>query len=489
MFKSGYRKYRALPVQVRASFWYLICSFLQKGISTLTTPIFTRLLTTSEYGQYSVFNSWLSILSTFITLSMWGGIYIQSMVKFRKDRAVLTSSLQGLIFALVAGWTVVYLCFRSFWNSLLGLTTVQMLAMLLMIWASAVYNVWAAEQRIECRYRALVGLTMIVTVAKPVMGIIFVLHAEDRVTARILSLMLAELVGYTGLFVYHMRRGKVFCSRRFWKYMLALSIPLIPHYLSQTVLNGADRIMIKNMVGQSEAGIYSLAYSISQVMTLFNSALSQTISPWVYQKIRDRRIGDISAVVCCALSIIVLANLLLIVFAPEVVRLFAPEKYYDAIWVIPPIAMSTYFTFAYSMFASFEFYFEKTRWIAAATVLAAVFNIGSNYVFIKLFGYYAAGYTTLASYFFYTLFHYFGMKKICRQFFDGAAVYKEKTLIMLTAGFLVTGFVFLFTYDRMWLRYGLFAVLAVVLAAKRRLIIEAVQRVLHVRKKPGADTE
>lgn len=51
------KKYQGMPVQVKASFWFLICSFLQKGISVLTTPIFTRLLTTVEYGRYNVFNS------------------------------------------------------------------------------------------------------------------------------------------------------------------------------------------------------------------------------------------------------------------------------------------------------------------------------------------------------------------------------------------------------------------------------------------------
>lgn len=60
------RKYKSLPVQVRASFWFLICSFLQKGIQVISTPIITRLLTTTEFGQYSVFDSWLKILTIFI---------------------------------------------------------------------------------------------------------------------------------------------------------------------------------------------------------------------------------------------------------------------------------------------------------------------------------------------------------------------------------------------------------------------------------------
>ena len=51
--------------------------------------------------------------------------------------------------------------------------------------------------------------------------------------------------------------------------------------------------------------------------------------------------------------------------------MFAPESYIDAIWVIPPIAMSVYFMFAYDLFAKFEFYYEKTKLISFATVMGA----------------------------------------------------------------------------------------------------------------------
>lgn len=57
--KKYLQQYKNLPVQMKASLWFLICSFMQKGIATITTPIFTRILTTAEYGEFSVFNSWM----------------------------------------------------------------------------------------------------------------------------------------------------------------------------------------------------------------------------------------------------------------------------------------------------------------------------------------------------------------------------------------------------------------------------------------------
>ena len=198
--KGLLNKYTSLSVQVKASFWFLICGFLQKGVSIITTPIFTRLLSTAEYGQYSVFNSWLGIVSVFVTLQLYSGAFTQGMVKFENKKMKYASSIQGLCLTLVVCWTIIYLLFHEFWNNLFELTIVQMLAMLVLIWSTSVFNFWSVEQRVDLRYHTLVTITIVSTLAKPFVGIIFVILAEDKVTARILGLALVELVCYTWMF-------------------------------------------------------------------------------------------------------------------------------------------------------------------------------------------------------------------------------------------------------------------------------------------------
>ena len=126
----------------------------------------------------------------------------------------------------------------------MSLSTVQGLAMLLMIWTSSIFSFWAAEQRVEYQYKKLVFLTLLVSLTKPIVGIIFVLSFDDKVTARILGLVAIEFVAYIWLFIAQMKRGKVFFSSKYWKYALGFNIPLIPHYLSQTVLNSSDRLEV-----------------------------------------------------------------------------------------------------------------------------------------------------------------------------------------------------------------------------------------------------
>lgn len=476
------RKYCALPVQVKASFWVLICSFLQRGISIITTPIFTRLLDTAEFGKYNAFNSWYGILFVIISLYLFGGVHQQGLIKFEKERAVFTSSLQGLTTVLVLFWTVLYLLFHNYWNKLLSLSTVQVLALLLMVWTTAAFNFWTNEQRVDYKYKALVGVTLAVSLAKPIVGVFLVIHAEDKVTARILGLALVELIGYTGLFVVQMKRGKEFFSARFWKYALLFNLPLVPHYLSQTVLNSADRIMIQRMIGDSEAGIYSLAYSVSSIMVLFNTALSQTIGPWQYRKIKEKNTPDMAPVGYTTLIIIALVNLVLIVLGPEVVAIFAPKAYYEAIWVIPPVAMGALFLYSYDLFAKFAFYYEKTIAVMIISAFGAGLNILLNYYFINLFGYMAAGYTTLFCYIVYAVGNYMYMVYICRRYNNGIIPYETNRLILIATVFLGVGFLMIATYSHPTIRYCIVGIVLIMSIAFRKRIVAVMKDLISLRK-------
>lgn len=469
------RRYQNLPIQVKASIWFLVCSFLQKGISTVTTPVFTRLLSTTEYGQYNVFNSWYGIINIFVSLNLSAGVYTQGLVKFNNDRREFASSLQGLTAILICLWTVAYLLSHNFWNSLFSLTTPQMLAMLTMIWTTAVFNFWASEQRVQYKYRTLVTITLLVSLAKPIIGIVFVCNSSDKVTARILALVLVEVLAYTWMFLVQVQRGKKVFSKTYWRYAVKYNIPLVPHYLSQTMLNSADRIMIRDMVGADAAGIYSLAYSISLIMSLFNTALMQTISPWIYQKIKEKKISDIAIVAYTTLIILAGVNLLLILFAPEVIAFFAPDSYYEAVYIIPPIAMSTYFMYMYDLFAKFAFYYEKTGIITVASVAGAALNVLLNYIFIGVFGYRAAGYTTLVCYIIYSMGHYCFMNKVCDIYCGGERPYSQKKLMLITFIFLILGFAFLGFYNYQHIRYAVILIILIVAIFKRKTITDVVK--------------
>ena len=475
-------KYRGMPVQVKAAFWFLLCSILQKGISVITTPIFTRLLTTSEYGQFSVFNSWMSIVTVIVTLNLSAGVYTQGLIKFDKDRSVFSSTLQGITIFMMAVWTAIYFLFRDYFNTAMSLTTTQMMAMLIIVWSTAAFGFWAAEQRVLYKYRLLVALTLFVSVLQPLISIILILHSEDKVMARIMGILLSQIIIYTCCFGSQMIRGKKFFSKKYWVYVLGFNLPLIPHYLSQTVLNSADRIMIEKMVGDGEAGIYGLAYSLAQIMLIVNVALVQTINPWYFEKLKKKDYSLIAPISYSCMIIIAIVNILLIALAPEAVAIFAPEEYYAATWVIPPIAMSSIFFLEYDLFSKYEFYYEKTSFIMIASIVGAIINVVLNYLFIPRFGFIAAGYTTLFCYMLYAIGHYMFMKKISNDYLEGQNPYSAKVLALITLSFIAIGFIFAATYNHFAIRMALLVAILVFLIIKRNALLVLANDILKLRE-------
>lgn len=482
ILQKGLKKYKSLPQHLKAAFWFLICNFLQQGISVITTPIFTRLMNALEYGEYNVFGSWMSIVMVIVTLNLFYGVYVQGLIKFEEKKDKYSSALQGLVLTMTLSWMALYLLGYRFWNRVFGLSTVQVLSMLVIIWTSAVFSFWSAEQRNKVKYRKLVLVSVAASLLKPFLSIFLVIHSEDKATARILGIAITNLAVYTVFFFVQMKKGKQFYSKQFWKYAVCFNIPLIPHYLSSTILSSMDRIMIRNMEGAEKAGIYSLAYSVSQVMIAFNQALEATLTPWIYKKIKSNRIQDLAAVAYSSFGIIAIVNLILIACAPEIIAIFAPSSYYEAIWVIPPVSMSVFFMFSYNFFVSFEYYFERTYLVSIASMLAALCNVMLNYIFIPIFGYLVAGYTTLLCYILYALFHYLFMNLICKKELHSQGPFRLRYIVLITWGFTSLSFLFLASYHRKNLRYMLITFIIVLLVIHRKRIWNIAGEILKIKK-------
>ncbi len=464
--------YSSLSEPVKASIWFTICNIVQKGISLLTTPIFTRILTTEQYGTYSVYQSWYSILTIIATLNLYAGVYNNGLTRFPEDRERLTSSLQGLSTAVTALLLVIYLSNKSFWNDQMNLSTVFMLAMFMELFFAPAYSFWAVGQRYDYKYRGIVITTIILAMGSPLLGVLAVISTEYKAEARVLSYVFVQVAVGVVFYVYNIIRGKHFFIKKYWVFALKFNLPLVPHYLSMTVLNQSDRIMISGMVGTSEAAIYSVAYSVAMMMTVVVNAINNSFIPYTYKSIKSQDYAGIRKNSNFLLILVGSACILAMALGPELIKLFATEEYYDAIWVMAPVASSVYFMFLYPLFANIEFYFERTRFIMFASCAGAIVNIVLNYVFIRLFGYYAAGYTTLVCYILFAFAHYFFYRKIIKQELLGVTdLYDMKFVILFSIIILVMMLIMVLTYSSIILRYGVVCVLCFIAFIKREMII------------------
>ena len=62
----------------------------------VTTPIFTRILPTEEFGIFNTFQSWNMILTILVTLRLDYGVFNKGMSKYAEHREDYTATMQCL---------------------------------------------------------------------------------------------------------------------------------------------------------------------------------------------------------------------------------------------------------------------------------------------------------------------------------------------------------------------------------------------------------
>lgn len=475
-------KYKNINSPLKASFWFLLCSFLQKGIAMLTTPIFTRIMTEEAYGQFTVYNSWYNIFFAVVSLNFAAGVFTRGLVKNDTDQDAYSSSLVGLSTVCIAIGFLIYILFSDLINSFTELSTFLMVMMFIEIWGCTIYQFWSNKERVNYKYVRLVIVTLIYVTLRPILSIIFILTFGTgyQVESRALATSAVCLFLFAILFVEIVVKGKKFFHKQYWLHALKFNLPLLPHYLSQIILNQSDKIMIGKMCGTTEAAYYSVAYSIAMVLLIINTSITGTLNPWIYKKIKVEQYHRIGKVSYSILFLIAVSNCGLIAVAPELLMLMAPDTYFEAVWLIPPLTVSVYFIFLYSLFATFEYYFEKTNYVAIASISGAILNIILNYFAIKNWGYIAAGYTTLICYIFFVFLHYLFMRKVNKKYMNNCKVYDVKIILLIGLLLIIVSALMMSLFNYWYIRYSIIAIVVVILFVFRKKIILSIRKELSI---------
>ncbi|WP_462410351.1 MATE family efflux transporter [Neobacillus sp. Marseille-QA0830] len=303
--------------------------------------------------------------------------------------------------------------------------------MFLELVSSPAISLWTIRQRYDFRYKSVVLVTIIILLINSVFGVIAVLISEEKGTARILSSILVTLIFGLIIYINNIRKANYFIVWKYVKFAILFNIPLIPHYISAYILSSSDRIMIQKMSGLDKAGIYGVAYNIGLTMTMVTTSINNAITPWQYRKLEQKDFKTIGEYFNQIMVVIMIPIALFIAFAPEVVKVLASSEYYEAVYVIPPVAASTFFILMYGLFSNVEYYYEANKFTMYVSGFGAVLNVVLNYFFIKLFGYVAAGYTTLFCYIIFTFTHYAYSQYIVKKR-EGYIIFSPRAVIILT---------------------------------------------------------
>lgn len=390
---------------IKASIGYTVGNYLLKGLSFITIPIFTRIMSTSDYGLYNTYLSYEALLFVIVGFSFHASLK-NAKYKFNEKFNSYVSSIVLIQLISLSCWIVVVNLFYSFLNRNMDYSRGLVNLLLVYCFATSVIQVYNAYLGLKYEYSSFLKISGFNAISNIGISIFLIMgHAGEAYIGRILGTVIPAGIISIYIIVKLWKKAVPQINKEFSNFAFSYSLPIIPHGLSQVVLSQFDRIMIKSLVGNAQAGIYSFAYNIYSIIFVTTSSTDQVWGPWFYEKMNEGEEKDISEKARYYAWLIAVIVSFVILAAPEIVVVLGSSAYKEASHTAVPIVASGFFAFLYTLPVQVEYYYSKTKLIALATSCAAVINIILNYFCINEFGYVAAAYTTLVTYILYFIFH------------------------------------------------------------------------------------
>lgn len=390
-----------------------LSSFATKLLSFFLVPLYTNVLTTTEYGTYDLFNATIGVLIPILTLNIQ-----QSVVRFLlgdnyNKKAVATVATRYLFVAnmfVLIGLSV---------NGLFGISeTIKQYALyfFLMFFAQSLSEIVVAYIRGTDQIAALSISSVMASIITLSSNIIFLVVFKWGLCGYFAANILGPLV-QCGFLIIKTKLFKEINIRESFlnekNEMLEYSKPMIANSIAWWVNNTSDRYIVIFFCGLAENGIYSVASKIPSILNVFQTVFNQA---WTLSAVRDfdpedkngfftttyKSYNCMMVVLCSAIILFdkVLANFL---YAKD---FFVAWKY------VPWLTIAIVFGAMSGYLGGFFSAVKDSKIFARSSMVGAITNIVLNLLFTPLIGALGAAIATTLCYFEVWVIRYWHSKKI-----------------------------------------------------------------------------
>ncbi|WP_167849804.1 lipopolysaccharide biosynthesis protein [Companilactobacillus suantsaicola] len=363
-----------------------------KIITFLMVPLYTRYLTTSQYGKSDVLSTLVSLLTPVFTLSVIDAVFRFALDKKSENGYVLTggivvSSISLLIFIVIIPFISkinygVYVCVLTY--------------------ASAVESMFQQFARGIGKSKLYAATGILMTLVTVLSNILLIVVMGWRLSGYLASMLIAQIVGIIFLFI----------SLSAWKYiklkninrqlilkMLVYSIPLIPNAISWWLSNSANKIFIIILLGSSANGIYAVANKIPSLISVFYSIFTQAWQISAVEEFKSKDAGEFFSIVLNAtISILFIGVSILTMFSKLFTHILATSSYYSAWRIVPWLSLAVLYSCISSFLGTVYTTSMKTGQLLSTTIVGATVNVIANLILIPLVGVVGAGIGAMMSF-------------------------------------------------------------------------------------------
>jgi O-antigen/teichoic acid export membrane protein len=391
---------------------YFIGSLAFQGISFFLIPLYTRYLTTAQYGSLELLNTFINILYLLLTL----GIILYIGIEFfhyqgeERREKITALIIFYLLWALPA--TVLMMAMAPWLVQILGMKSVPpWLFALGAVISFLQFFQTLAFLILQMQKQALrwVGLQLSLGLVSVGLNIFFIVfrHLDYRA---VLYTQLITLLGLCALFGWQVRESLSFtrikAAYRSIQYrpILAISLPLMVASLADWVIYAFDRWVLNHYCSSAEVGLYALSYNFAKLFsTLVIASISGAYSPYIYGQFQDRGVleperENLAFIKAFGFIFLVVLPVIYVAGKP-VVQFVVGSQFQSSYHYILPIAFGYLFlgiTYLLQMSTNF---LKRTRIISLMYVAMAAANVALSFGLIPRYGIWGATWASCLTYF------------------------------------------------------------------------------------------
>lgn len=425
--------FRRLKNLVKLSTVYTASNILNRGFVFLLVPLYTRYLTTAEFGILAITDVVTSvgkiILSYGLQAASFRFYYIYQDEEDRKRFygtiwlfSVITSLTITLVLS-VLGEKLLGSLFRevefspyiqlAIWISYLRagfeLIPLQVFRARGQAWSYSKFSLASF---------LLTTATQIYMVAILKLGVVGALYGN----------LLASIVMAVFYSLAMFKIGRIFLSWDYLKPALAYSLPMMPHLIANWLLSLSDRFILERNVGLSDLGVYSLGDQFRQGYSIVtwgvNSAFMPTFGE-AGQSLESPAYKALPRLVTYYILTLAVVALVFTLFAPEIVVLIASVKYAGAVNLVPWLVYSGLVYGLYYVPMNVITQIDKrTLDVSLFTLTAGAINIGLNLYFVPIYGIMAAAVNQFIGYMVLLLLIFVRAQRVFRIEYELARIVK-----------------------------------------------------------------
>jgi O-antigen/teichoic acid export membrane protein len=383
---------------------YAVGILLSRAVSFLMLPVYTRLLTPSDYGVMELLEVTVDIVSIVTGMGVVQGLfkfYYQSDGEGDRKTIVSTTFLliifaYGCVALAGAGASgpISSLIFSS-----KGYSKYVAISFLNLFLSFLIYVPLAYVRTLQRPFLFVAG-TILRLVLQLSLNILLVVYLRMGVLGVLYSTMIASLVVGLAASLYLFGKVGLAFSVEKAKTLLKFGYPFIFSGLGAFILTYADRYFLNHYGHLSSVGIYSLGYKFGFLLMMF--PVNPLFTAWMVQRFEIVSKDNYEEVFNKFLEWFVFVTLGVALFISlsirDVLRIMSAPSFWPAAQIVP-IILAAYFLQACTDFFNFGIYHGgATKHMAYGTGVAAIVAVALCFLLIPGYGVFGAAWATFISF-------------------------------------------------------------------------------------------